>query len=264
MPGNYTITPRSDDELISAAKYMADHQQHVDNLEPPKVDDYSTSLAQMQAATDPGELGSESQPTSLAGELERLRFVIREMKGTVHWYQSVSSNMATSWETADIKPTYRTTASSGWLMCDGAAVSRTTYAALFAQIGTIHGAGDGVNTFNVPDHRGRSPIGAGLGPGLLLNWGLGVRFGEEYHVLTQREMPFHTHGVSDPGHAHNSGKNAGILTPGAGLDLYAASGPVQTYNTSVNGTGIELFGTGGNGQHLTVHPCIACNWMIKT
>jgi microcystin-dependent protein len=48
-----------------------------------------------------------------------------------------------------------TTAPSGWLICDGSAVSRTTYASLFAAIGTVHGSGDGSTTFNLPDYRGR-------------------------------------------------------------------------------------------------------------
>lgn len=52
---------------------------------------------------------------------------------------------------------------SGWLDCDGAAVSRTTYASLFTAIGTAWGVGDGVNTFNVPDLRGRVTIGDGTG-----------------------------------------------------------------------------------------------------
>ncbi len=51
----------------------------------------------------------------------------------------------------------------GWLECNGAAVSRTTYAALFAVISTTWGAGDGSTTFNIPDMRGRSPIGVGRG-----------------------------------------------------------------------------------------------------
>jgi microcystin-dependent protein len=56
-----------------------------------------------------------------------------------------------------------TTAPTGWLLCDGAAVSRTTYAALFTVIGVYYGAGDGVATFNVPDMRGR--VAAGVDPG---------------------------------------------------------------------------------------------------
>lgn len=48
-----------------------------------------------------------------------------------------------------------TTAPSGWLLCDGAEISRTTFAGLFAAIGTAHGSGDGVTTFRIPDYRGR-------------------------------------------------------------------------------------------------------------
>jgi microcystin-dependent protein len=51
------------------------------------------------------------------------------------------------------------TAPTGWLLCDGAAVSRTTYAGLFTAIGTAYGAGDGSTTFNVPDLRGRIGVG---------------------------------------------------------------------------------------------------------
>lgn len=50
---------------------------------------------------------------------------------------------------------------NGWLLCDGAAVSRTAYNALFAMIGTAYGAGDGSTTFNVPDRRDRVGVGAG-------------------------------------------------------------------------------------------------------
>src|SRR6185437_10157966 len=52
-----------------------------------------------------------------------------------------------------------TTAPSGWLNCDGSAVSRTTYASLFAIIGTSYGAGDGVSTFNLPNLQQRFPLG---------------------------------------------------------------------------------------------------------
>lgn len=48
-----------------------------------------------------------------------------------------------------------TTAPSGWLMCDGAAVSRTVYASLFSSLGVAYGSGDGSTTFNLPDYRGR-------------------------------------------------------------------------------------------------------------
>ena len=54
-----------------------------------------------------------------------------------------------------------TTAPAGWLLCDGSAISRTTYAALFAIAGTKWGTGDGSTTFNIPDARDRTIIGSG-------------------------------------------------------------------------------------------------------
>lgn len=106
-----------------------------------------------------------------------------------------------------------TTAPSGWLMCYGQAVSRATYANLFAVIGTTYGAGDGANTFNLPDCRGR--VGAGKDDmggnvaGRLTTAGAGVNGatlgasgGAQTHTLTTVQMPAHNHGVTDPGHNH--------------------------------------------------------------
>jgi microcystin-dependent protein len=53
------------------------------------------------------------------------------------------------------------TAPEGWMLCDGAAISRTDYAGLFAAIGTTHGVGDGSTTFNLPNAQGLVPRGAG-------------------------------------------------------------------------------------------------------
>lgn len=55
----------------------------------------------------------------------------------------------------DVKLVPYSTVPAGWLECDGSAVSRTTYASLFAAIGVAHGSGDGATTFNLPDYRGR-------------------------------------------------------------------------------------------------------------
>ncbi|WP_290874917.1 phage tail protein [Aquabacterium sp.] len=57
-------------------------------------------------------------------------------------------------------------APAGWLVCDGSTISRTTYAALFAKIGTTWGAGDGSTTFAVPDARGEFVRGLDLGRGV--------------------------------------------------------------------------------------------------
>src|SRR3990167_5659384 len=95
MPGNWSITTRVAGETLTAAKYNADNQNAVDNATPAGLDDYSSNATQMQSSTDPGEVGTESLPTSLAGELERIRFTIEEFKsvfdsGVVQWYETVS------------------------------------------------------------------------------------------------------------------------------------------------------------------------------
>jgi phage-related tail fiber protein len=65
-----------------------------------------------------------------------------------------------------VVPYAGTIAPNGWLVCDGSPVSRTTYAALFAAIGTNHGPGDGAATFNLPDYRGRFLRGVDQGAGV--------------------------------------------------------------------------------------------------
>lgn len=101
----------------------------------------------------------------------------------------------------------------GWLVCDGSAVSRTQYAALFAAIGIVWGSGDGSTTFSLPDLRGRCMVGAGQGAGLTAR-ALGSLGGAESYRLTTTDLPAHTHnysgtsGVDSPDHAH-SGTTAG-------------------------------------------------------
>lgn len=92
----------------------------------------------------------------------------------------------------------------GYLICDGSAISRTTYSALFTAIGTVYGAGDGSTTFNIPDLRSRVPVGAGQGTGLTSRT-LGSKGGEENHVLGLAEITAHNHTITDPGHGHSTG-----------------------------------------------------------
>src|SRR3990167_5711696 len=94
-----------------------------------------------------------------------------------------------------IVPYGGSSAPSGYLLCDGTAVSRTTYATLFAITSTTYGVGDGATTFNVPDLRGRLPIGAGIGSGLTARTA-GTTYGAETHTHTAGSFagPSHTHG----------------------------------------------------------------------
>ncbi len=95
---------------------------------------------------------------------------------------------------------------AGWLIENGAAVSRTTYATLFAVIGVIYGAGDGATTFNLPDARGEFDrgldLGRGVDPGRVLGSAQSDALGE------------HDHGV--PGSGHSTGGNGLISYLGVG------------------------------------------------
>lgn len=88
-----------------------------------------------------------------------------------------------------------TTAPSGFLMCDGSAVSRSTYSDLFDVIGTTYGAGDGSTTFDLPNLSGRVPMGASQ------TYALASSGGAENATLDSTSVPSHTHTVPSHGHA---------------------------------------------------------------
>lgn len=100
----------------------------------------------------------------------------------------------------------------GWLLCDGSAVSRTQYAALFAAIGTTYGVGDGNATFNLPNLKGKVIVGQDAAQTEFD--GLGESGGFKTHTLVAGEMPIHNHGITvdannfntdhrNTNHAHN-------------------------------------------------------------
>jgi len=114
---------------------------------------------------------------------------------------NVGSDTTPNWQAAgtavsgDLKMSALAVAPTGWLPCDGAAISRSTYAALFAAIGSAYGAGDGSTTFNVPDLRGRMPVG--LGTHTDVN-----TLGKNEGAALGNRRPAHKHTVNDPSHTH--------------------------------------------------------------
>lgn len=126
-------------------------------------------------------------------------------------------------------------APDGWLSCFGQAISRATYADLFAAIGTAYGIGDGTTTFNVPYTRRR--FLAGFEPVNGGEFDLGHTGGEESHVLTIAEMPAHTH----ESHVHTGADAAGTVDVGATRD---------------NRTGLQSGSTGGGGSHENRPPWV--------
>lgn len=112
--------------------------------------------------------------------------------------------------TGFIKMWTKATVPSNFLLCDGSAISRTSFANLFAVVGIQYGNGDGSTTFNLPDLRGRSPIGDGTGVGLTPR-AIGDAMGEEFHQLVTGELPSHDHAAgamvtdsTDLPHKHNT------------------------------------------------------------
>lgn len=145
-------------------------------------------------------------------------------------------------------------AAPGWLLCNGQAVSRTTYAALFAAIGTTYGVGDGSTTFNVPDLRQRFPLGvAASGTGNTL----GGTGGAIDHVHTGGN---HTHNV-DPDPVVTSGPSAvdDGLAVSSGID---AADDLHTHTVNIPTTA-----TGNPTAHNTGSanpPFLALHYFIKT
>lgn len=91
--GLYSHTTRASGLTLTANIYNTDHQNHIDNHNTEQMDDYSSSVAEMQTQTDPYPGEAESQSTSLAGELERMRYQLAEIMGNTYWYEDTSFKM---------------------------------------------------------------------------------------------------------------------------------------------------------------------------
>ena len=155
-------------------------------------------------------------------------------------------------------------APSGYLLCAGSAVSRTTYAALFAVIGTTFGSGDGSTTFNLPNYTNRFPYGTTVG----------ATGGTADAIVVSHSHgisdPSHSHGVSDPGHSHQYANSN--ITGQSNAGPYAQFEGQSTSNTSTSGTGISINGattgisvnsTGSSGTNANLPPYLGISFIIK-
>jgi microcystin-dependent protein len=159
-------------------------------------------------------------------------------------------------------------APTGWLLCDGAAVSRTTYAALFAVISTTFGVGDNSTTFNVPNLKSSFPAGYNSGDA---NFNAMAKTGgEATHVLTSAEMPVHTHtgntGGRSADHTHTVGwkanNNSGSAT------IRGGDGTANTSTTSSGASADHTHGfttdnTGSGGAHNNLPTYLTVQYIIK-
>jgi len=155
----------------------------------------------------------------------------------------------------EIKMWPTATAPTGFLLCTGAAVSRTIYAALFAVIGTTFGAGDGTTTFNLPDFDNRFPVGAGD------LYAAAATGGSKDAVVVSHT---HTATVTDPGHDHDIG--SGFNTASVDNQFINA----QNYNGEKSSrsatTGITVANSteGESGTNKNLPPYLGVYFIIKT
>jgi microcystin-dependent protein len=192
------------------------------------------------------DIPAPSNPTGTAG--------IVLQTGDVKFFSSASGNLAT-----------------GWLLCTGAPVSRTTYATLFAAIGTTWGAGDTTTTFNLPDLRGRVPAGADNMGGTAANRitsasissnapaVLGASGGNQ---LAQTD----TMTVTDTGHHHGIDNGAGTFVynvgTSGGLSLSGTAGiQLNLSDTDTATTGVVV-SSALLGNQQNVQPTLFGNWAI--
>lgn len=147
-------------------------------------------------------------------------------------------------------------APTNWLLCDGTAVNRTTYAKLFTAISTAYGVGDGSTTFNLPDLRGRVPIGVDGAANRITAAStnganadtLGGVGGAETHTLTTAELASHSH------------SNTLDLRSGVGGSSAITNDPASTVN--VSGSLINNATAGSGNAHSNTQPWQTVNYII--
>lgn len=191
-----------------------------------------------QCAADPAFIMSKKEKTvtTIGAEIDGLEF------GSTYYcrVKAVNSSGSSAWTSGAVAQTsdklgglpvatsiegYWTTAPQGFLFEDGSAVSRSTYAALFAVIGTTYGAGDGLTTFNLPDSTGRASVNISSADAEFNT--IGEMTGSKTETISVAQMPSHTHtqnahthavtahghAVTDPGHNHTQNSHNHTQNP---------------------------------------------------
>lgn len=207
-----------------------------------------------------------------------IAFVYYYDGNTYQWMEILSSAVPAVNEimpSGTIVQTGRTTAPTGWLLCQGQTISRTTYSVLFSAIGTAFGVGDGSTTFKIPDLRSRIPVGWDDPAAYADFRPIGKTGGEMTVALQATHLPTHTHsGTTSTGGAHQhwvyAYKDKDDLNFTGNSNRLQGSDAVTPYDqlTSSEGNHSHTFTTdGGSGLNGTAHnnlqPYIVLNYMIK-
>ncbi len=146
----------------------------------------------------------------------------------------------------------------GWALCNGQILPINQNTAVFSLLGTTYG-GDGVSNFALPDLRGRVPIHAGQGIGLS-NYILGQTGGVESVILTQNQLPSHTHAVNVYGAAGTETSPAGNVLAATPLTSttkpYSSQAPTTTMNSAM------IASVGNGGPVSVLQPYLTVNYII--
>ena len=225
-----------------------------------------------------------------AGNVEEMRFGLAgsgplakavldsNAVGTMRQLVGGGATPTTTIPVGTISPYAGTSAPANWLLCDGAPVSRSTYAALFDVTGTAYGAGDGSTTFNVPDLRGRIVVGSGTGAQQgaagsgVITGGTALAARTRGQFFGDERTELHTHTQNAHGHEVRVNSFAGDrqigLTNGGPDGAYYcvvdtaidASNPnILIYAANNTATNQNTFaGTGANTQ-----PSVVTTYIIK-
>ncbi|HKF46885.1 MAG TPA: tail fiber protein [Terracidiphilus sp.] len=146
----------------------------------------------------------------------------------------------------------------GWNICNGRILDISQNTALFQLLGTYYG-GDGVNSFQLPDLRGRTPIHQGTLQGGGPTFNIGQIAGTENVSLTSSQLPAHTHSFqanTTPPTSQSPLVNVPTNnTLGAGVDIYEAKPPGSAM-------GAMLTNAGSSVPHNNMQPYLVLNWII--
>lgn len=210
----------------------------------------ATSSATKADLLSPAFTGTPTAPTAVVGtsttQLATTAFVVANASPT---------GSIVMWPTA--------TAPTGFLLCNGATANRITYAALFALIGVVYGAGDGSTTFTLPNFNNRSPIGAG---GL---YTAGQTLGSKDAVVVSHTHTFSgtTSGIGD--HAHGIARASGLGPNQTGFPGGDNAAVVATNYTDAAGAHSHTYsGTttavGSSATDANLQPSLGIFFIIKT
>ena len=209
--------------------------------------------------------GNEFSPSEILVDGETLTTVLTQLQNSIDSLSGLTGGGGSVLDMplGTVLPIATESVPEGWMLCDGREIAIEEYQGLYDLIGTTYGAGDSAfwaqvfypaTTFNIPDLRGRTIIGAndmggvdsetlGVHPGKLGQFG-----GTEFHQLSQDEMPDHSHTIE-----------GAIITGGAGTGLktdYGCSCLGYSY-------GETTIAVGGDQPHNNMQPYMALNYMMK-